>query len=272
MITPRTARIIWPEGPARLLVSVALVFLAAILYVAIPPFAASPYLYSAIVCLIFVLGLWGFSKGYEQLSRRVARKRYEVVREKTYGELWRSVLSDGHGVLRLENVFLELETNWEAIIREFPAVVREFRNSAAHQVVAIITDDLVTSAILAKAFYNFGFRIRGVVIAIQKSSEIAREFRRSLPEKPDLVLLDVKMEEVSASLLLDALRKHPLGEKISFISVETVARDPSELRFTLRSLLADRPAGFSQQFLSHMSRAANLASAVKAFSRQKPSP
>ena len=247
-MVPRIAgikRLLW-QGPARVLLSIVLVLIAAALYSLLPTFRSNNILYICVLLGLFGGSIWGF----EALLERIAgfrSKESDETRSDRY-------LNSSHVPYNRDELIAllnSLKEHRRAVNQEYPDLFEQFRAEARQKEILIVQDvepDVELAAeLLRTAFHDFGFK---VVItspeADQRFLNIARE--------ADLVVWDAKVS-MPQGIEMKAWEAEQFGHT-RIIAVSAITRRPDILRSVFSRWLNQYPTTFGDAFFWHLFQAA----------------
>jgi CheY-like chemotaxis protein len=226
-------RLLW-QGPARILFSIVLVFIAAGLYSISPLLRANNVLYISVLIAFFVGSVCGFETALERLAKVLYTK------EDRAANLHISAPDAPYTFKERGALLNELDAHLLAVSREYPDLFEQFRAAAQQKEILVVQDSSAGAELLVSAFHDFGFKVVAMT-----SPEASRRLL-NFAQQPDLIIWNAKSRQIAQVSVKGQFGQAPV------LMLSAITHRPHALKQVFAKWLDDYPATFADAFLWHL--------------------
>lgn len=156
-----------------------------------------------------------------------------------------------------------LEAKRNALMHQHPRIMTEFLREASHETIGILAAHAMSSALLGRAFSDYGFRVNLILYSPERMTDLSQELQHLTKQKAHILLVDEWSAQVPSFDSLEKMLRRRTGHMPLIIMFDVLARQPEKLRETLHHILERRPPDIAEHFLDEIQVAALYTSLIR---------
>jgi CheY-like chemotaxis protein len=240
-------------APFRIVFSIALVFVAVVLYHVFAVFQTNIPFYIAVLLLLFTTLVWGFEYYLGDIDQSDTRKGKSL----QYQEFCIKPSHTPYTHEEISDLLKTLSAHQNAVFRENPVVFEKFKTESEHRLILMVYDVEPAGELLKTAFHHFGFSV-----VLLTSPEADHDF--VYQSRADLVVWDADLKRYE--VIFKAVREQQALGNARVLTASAITRRPDVLKNTFEMWLSRYPQTFADAFFWHLFQAASAIPKVKASS------